>query len=262
MGGASGATQRSVNAIQVAPPAPRMAERDPYALRFAAVLLAFAAAVDGWARTVRPVRRRLRLARRRRGRRSGGKPHRRLDRPTALCRAAADGDRLQVGGAAETDGLRGFHTRRSRRAGPWSRRASRVRSRRSRAKTRRRQAAVGAALDDPRRRQGDDPARRKKGSRCRRCAVTPAGTPTIKLTEEPRANLSGTLTLAYRLDDHYGVAGARAEFALPHDAAKPAPRSLAAPPQAALQLPHDRQRRRATPALPPTFPSTHGQARA
>ncbi len=68
-------------------------------------------------------------------------------------------------------------------------------------------------------------------------AVTPAGTPTIKLTEEPRANLSGSLTLAYRLDDRYGVSSARADFALPHDASKPAPRSLAQPPQAALQLP-------------------------
>ncbi|MBV8464100.1 MAG: DUF4175 family protein, partial [Acidimicrobiales bacterium] len=29
-------------------------------------------------------------------------------------------------------------------------------------------------------------------------AVTPAGTPTIKLTEEPHANISGSLTLAYR----------------------------------------------------------------
>src|SRR5208337_1548282 len=68
-------------------------------------------------------------------------------------------------------------------------------------------------------------------------AVTPAGTPTIKLTEEPRANLSGTLTLAYRLDDRYGLGNARADFALPHDPSKPAPRSLAQPPQAALQLP-------------------------
>ena len=68
-------------------------------------------------------------------------------------------------------------------------------------------------------------------------AVTPSGTPTIKLTEDPRANVSGSLTLAYRLDDRYGLSSARAEFALPHDDAKPAPRSLAAPPQAALQLP-------------------------
>jgi uncharacterized protein (TIGR02302 family) len=68
-------------------------------------------------------------------------------------------------------------------------------------------------------------------------AVTPTGVPTVKLTEEPRANISGSLTLAYHLDDHYGVANARADFALPHDPSKPAPRSLAQPPQAALEMP-------------------------
>ncbi len=36
---------RSVEALRVAPPAPRMAERDPYALRFAVAMMAFAAAV-------------------------------------------------------------------------------------------------------------------------------------------------------------------------------------------------------------------------
>ena len=37
--------ERAVDAIRVAPPSPRMAERDPYALRFGAAMLAFAAAV-------------------------------------------------------------------------------------------------------------------------------------------------------------------------------------------------------------------------
>ena len=68
-------------------------------------------------------------------------------------------------------------------------------------------------------------------------AVTPAGAPTIKLTEEPRANLSGSLTLAYKIDDRYGIANARADFALPKDPAKPATRSLVDPPQVALQTP-------------------------
>ena len=36
---------RSVEAMRVAPPAPRMAERDPYALRFGVAMMAFAAAV-------------------------------------------------------------------------------------------------------------------------------------------------------------------------------------------------------------------------
>ena len=68
-------------------------------------------------------------------------------------------------------------------------------------------------------------------------AVTPAGNPTIVSTEEPRANLSGSLTLAYRTQDRFGLASARAEFARPHEGPGPAPRTLAPPPQAALQLP-------------------------
>ena len=68
-------------------------------------------------------------------------------------------------------------------------------------------------------------------------AVTPAGNPTIVSTEEPRANLSGSLTLAYRTQDRFGLATARAEFARPHEGPGPAPRTLAPPPQAALQLP-------------------------
>ena len=68
-------------------------------------------------------------------------------------------------------------------------------------------------------------------------AVTPAGNPTIVSTEDPRANLAGTLTLAYKTQDRYGLAGARADFARPHEGSGPAPRTLAPPPQAALQLP-------------------------
>ena len=68
-------------------------------------------------------------------------------------------------------------------------------------------------------------------------AVAPAGAPTIASTEEPRANISGSLTLAYHVDDRFGLAGARADFARPHDGTGPPPRTLAPPPQAALQLP-------------------------
>jgi uncharacterized protein (TIGR02302 family) len=68
-------------------------------------------------------------------------------------------------------------------------------------------------------------------------AVTPAGAPTIASTEDPRANISGSLTLAYHVDDRFGLARARADFARPHDGAGPAPRTLAPPPQVALQLP-------------------------
>jgi uncharacterized protein (TIGR02302 family) len=68
-------------------------------------------------------------------------------------------------------------------------------------------------------------------------AVTPAGVPTIVSTEDPRANLSGTLTLAYKTQDRFGLASARADFARAHEGPGPAPRTLAPPPQAALQLP-------------------------
>src|SRR6202042_163406 len=68
-------------------------------------------------------------------------------------------------------------------------------------------------------------------------AVTPAGVPTIVSTEDPRANLTGTLTLAYKTQDRFGLANARADFSRPHEGPGPAPRTLAPPPQAALQLP-------------------------
>jgi uncharacterized protein (TIGR02302 family) len=68
-------------------------------------------------------------------------------------------------------------------------------------------------------------------------AVTPAGAPTIVSTEEPRANLTGTLTLGYRTQDRFGLTSARADFTRPSEGHGPAPRTLAPPPQAALQLP-------------------------
>ena len=91
-------------------------------------------------------------------------------------------------------------------------------------------------MDDPWVRQGDDPARRRPAA-VAVLAVTPAGNPTIVSTEDPRANLSGTLTLAYKTQDRFGLASARADFARPHEGSGPAPRTLAPPPQAALQLP-------------------------
>ena len=68
-------------------------------------------------------------------------------------------------------------------------------------------------------------------------AITPAGNPTIVSTADPIANLSGTLTLAYKTEDRFGLASARADFARPHEGPGPTPRTLAPPPQAALQLP-------------------------
>ncbi len=57
--------------------------------------------------------------------------------------------------------------------------------------------------------------------------------PTITLSEKPTGNLHGSLTLAYKIDDDYGVAGAEANFARP----EPQGRSLVDPPKVVLSLP-------------------------
>jgi uncharacterized protein (TIGR02302 family) len=62
--------------------------------------------------------------------------------------------------------------------------------------------------------------------------------PTIALTARPQSNLRGSLTLAYKLADQYGVASAEANFARPLiDGKAPHGRSLVEPPKMALQLP-------------------------
>ena len=69
-------------------------------------------------------------------------------------------------------------------------------------------------------------------------AAIPAGKPTITLLEPPRVNFSGSLTLHYALADRYGVAGAEAEFSKPGgDGAGAPPRPLIEAPKPALQLP-------------------------
>jgi uncharacterized protein (TIGR02302 family) len=62
--------------------------------------------------------------------------------------------------------------------------------------------------------------------------------PTIALTARPQINVRGSLTLAYKLADQYGIASARADFARPLiDGKAPRGRSLVEPPKMALQLP-------------------------
>jgi len=64
-------------------------------------------------------------------------------------------------------------------------------------------------------------------------AAIPDLPPTIELTEPPRNNFRGSMTLAFKADDDYGVIEARALFAPPADAPKP----LFPPPEIALSLP-------------------------
>ena len=69
-------------------------------------------------------------------------------------------------------------------------------------------------------------------------AAIPNEKPTIALTARPQANVRGSLTLSYKLADQYGVATAEAHFARPlGDGKRPAGRSLIEPPTMALQLP-------------------------
>jgi uncharacterized protein (TIGR02302 family) len=227
---------RAVEAIRVAPPAPRMAERDPYALRFGAALLAFAAAVaagpqlyNGFASAFDWRGGDANAAA------AGSRIDAWIDPPPYAGRApvvidfkAANAETLTVfedstlvvrgePGVVET-----------RVEGP----ISPVEPKEG--------APQGASQERRWTIHGDGRATvLRGGSKAGEVAfaVTPAGIPTVKLTEEPRANVSGSLTLAYHLDDRYGLAGARADFALPHDPSKPAPRSLAQPPQAALEIP-------------------------
>jgi uncharacterized protein (TIGR02302 family) len=70
-------------------------------------------------------------------------------------------------------------------------------------------------------------------------AAIAAGKPTITLIDPPRPNLSGSLTLHYALADRYGVASAEAEFSKPGGAgASPPPRALIEAPKLPLQLPN------------------------
>lgn len=72
--------------------------------------------------------------------------------------------------------------------------------------------------------------------------------PTVELTQEPRPNARGSMTLSYRVDDDYGVVAAEAIAARPLVAGRPTGRALYPPPRLSL-------------ALPPTRPGL-GEARA
>jgi uncharacterized protein (TIGR02302 family) len=65
--------------------------------------------------------------------------------------------------------------------------------------------------------------------------VIPDKAPTIALTDKPKANLHGSLTLAYKIDDDYGVSSAEATFSKPGNSGPT--RSLAEPPKVSLTLP-------------------------
>ena len=227
---------REVAAIRVAPPSPRMVERDPYAIRFGVALLAFAAAVAagpemyGRLAAAFDWRSDEALAASAASRIDAwidpppyaGRP------PVVIDFKTADPQTLTV---PEDSVLvvRGdpslVETRVEGGISPSEQKGASSGS----APTERRWTAHGGGKATILR--GGAPAAVVV------LDVTPAGAPTIATTEDPRANISGSLTLAYRTGDRFGLMGARADFARPHEGAGPAPRTLAPPPQAALQLP-------------------------
>jgi uncharacterized protein (TIGR02302 family) len=69
-------------------------------------------------------------------------------------------------------------------------------------------------------------------------AAIPDNPPTITLTDPPRANARGSLTLKYAITDDYGAINAEVAFANPvRPDGRPVTRSLVEPPKAPLQIP-------------------------
>ena len=227
---------RSVEATEVKPPAPRMVERDPYALRFGVAMMAFAAAVAAGPELYG----RLAAAFDWRGgdaelAAAGSRIDAWIDPPAYAGRPAVV---IDVASAAPQT-LTAFEDSVLVVRGEPGTVATKV------------EGAI-APVDDTAKSAGRAPAERRwtihgdgratilrGGTKAAEVAfsVIASGAPTIGLTADPQANLSGSLSLAYRIEDRYGVTGARARFALPHDPAKPAPRSLASPPEAGLETP-------------------------
>jgi uncharacterized protein (TIGR02302 family) len=227
---------RSVEAMQVKPPAPRMVERDPYALRFGVAMIAFAAAVSAGPELYG----RLAAAFDWRGgdaalAAAGSRIDAWIDPPPYAGRPPVVID--VTSGPAQN--LTAFEDSVLVVRGEPGAVATRVEGAIAPVEN-----ATKVAENAPGERRwtihGDGKATIWRGGNKAAVvafSVIPAGAPTIALTGEPEANLSGSLSLAYRIEDRYGVTGARALFALPHDPGKPAPRSLAQPPEAGLETP-------------------------
>jgi uncharacterized protein (TIGR02302 family) len=250
--------EREVEAIRVSPPSPGMAARDPYALRFGVAMLAFAAAVvagpEMYGRFVAAFdwRSDEAVASVAESRIDAwidpppyaGQPPLVVDFKTADPRTltvpedsvlVVRGDPAVVGTRVD-GGITPLEQKTETKAASASVEKSTVPANPP--------AASAAAASAPTEKRwtihGSGKATILRGGRpvaVAVLAVTPAGNPTIVSTEDPRANLTGTLTLAYKTQDRFGLASARADFSRPHEGPGPAPRTLAPPPQAALTLP-------------------------
>jgi uncharacterized protein (TIGR02302 family) len=252
--------EREVEAIRVSPPSPGMAARDPYALRFGVVMLAFAAAViagpEMYGRFVAAFDWRsdeaVAAAAVAESRIDAwidpppyaGQPPLVVDFKTADPRTltvpedsvlVVRGDPAVVGTRVD-GGITPLEQKTETNAASASGEKSTVPANAPPASA----AATSAPTEKRWTIHGSGKATILRGGRpvaVAVLAVTPAGDPTIVSTDDPRANLTGTLTLAYKTQDRFGLASARADFSRPHEGPGPAPRTLAPPPQAALTLP-------------------------
>jgi uncharacterized protein (TIGR02302 family) len=250
--------EREVEAIRVSPPSPGMAARDPYALRFGVAMLAFAAAVvagpEMYGRFVAAFdwRSDAAVAAVAESRIDAwidpppyaGQPPLVVDFKTADPRTltvpedsvlVVRGDPGVVGTRVD-GGITPLEQKAETKEASVSGEKSTLPANPSPASA----AAASAPTEKRWTIHGSGKATILRGGRpvaVAVLAVTPAGNPTIVSTEDPRANLTGTLTLAYKTQDRFGLASARADFSRPHEGPGPAPRTLAPPPQAALTLP-------------------------
>ena len=250
--------EREVEAIRVSPPSPGMAARDPYALRFGVAMLAFAAAVvagpEMYGRFVAAFdwRSDEAVAAVAESRIDAwidpppyaGQPPLVVDFKTADPRTltvpedsvlVVRGDPAVVGTRVD-GGITPLEQKTETNAASASGEKSTVPANAPPASA----AAASAPTEKRWTIHGSGKATILRGGRpvaVAVLAVTPAGDPTIVSTDDPRANLTGTLTLAYKTQDRFGLASARADFSRPHEGLGPAPRTLAPPPQAALTLP-------------------------
>jgi uncharacterized protein (TIGR02302 family) len=250
--------KREVEAIRVSPPSPGMAVRDPYALRFGVAMLAFATAViagpemDGRLAAAFDWRSDEAIAAIAESRVDAwidpppyaGQPPLVIDfkTPDPKTLTTPEDSVLVVRGDPSVVATRvegGIAPSEQKNEASASAPSSQISATPANATL-----AGGSAASDPTEKRwiihGPGKATILRGGQPVAVvvlAVTPAGAPTIVSTEDPRANLSGTLTLAYRTQDRFGLASARADFARAHEGPGPAPRTLAPPPQAALQLP-------------------------
>src|SRR5277367_3859891 len=230
--------EREVEAIRVAPPSPGMAVRDPYALRFGVAMLAFAAAVaagpEMYGRFVAAFdwRSDEAVAAVAESRIDAwidpppyaGQPPLVVDFKTADPRTLTvpEDSVLVVRGNPSVVGTRvdGGITPLEQKTETNAASAS---GEKSTTLANPSPASAAAAYAPTEKRwtiHGSGKATILRGGRAVAVAVlavTPAGNPTIVSTEDPRANLTGTLTLAYKTQDRFGLVSARADFSRAHE---------------------------------------------